>query len=72
MDQTKHDAQLEAEKQSVDIIEDVTNGSGPLRLSLDLNDIKENVGLQEYVEARKEGIQLVKIMHGCFFPCVCI
>ena len=47
----------EAEKQPTEAIEDVTNG--PLRLSLDQDDIKNNVGLQEYVEARKGGVVLV-------------
>ena len=47
----------EAEKQTSEAIEDVTNG--PLRLSLDQDDIKNNVGLQEYVEARKGGVVLV-------------
>ena len=47
----------EAEKQTPEAIEDVTNG--PLRLSLDQDDIKNNVGLQEYVEARKGGVVLV-------------
>ena len=47
----------EAEKQTTEAIEDVTNG--PLRLSLDQDDIKNNVGLQEYVEARKGGVVLV-------------
>lgn len=48
----------EFKNQSIDAIEDIANE--PLRLSLDLNVIQENVGLQEYVEARKGGVLLVK------------
>lgn len=56
MDEEKRASELR--NQSIDVIEDIANE--PLRLSLDLNVIQENVGLQEYVEARKGGVLLVK------------
>lgn len=56
MDEQKKATELR--NQSIDAIEDIANE--PLRLSLDLIVIQENVGLQEYVEARKGGVILVK------------